>query len=257
MGALHAGHLELVRRAKAACARVVVSIFVNPTQFGPAEDFDRYPRDEVGDLKKLTPLGIDLVFAPPVEEMYPQGFATTVHVEGVSRGLCGDARPGHFDGVATIVSKLFQQVRPDAAFFGEKDYQQLLVIRRLARDLDLDVAVVGVPTVRERDGLALSSRNGALSPRERAVAPALYRALSEAAKAAAQGAPFEDVETEGRAALLAAGFERVDYFEIRHAETLVRFPGPGEPARVFGAAFLGGTRLIDNVPVPANEKPAP
>ena len=251
MGALHEGHLSLVKLARRHAVRVVVSVFVNPTQFGPNEDFDAYPRDEARDAGLLAGAGCDLLFAPGVAEMYPEGFATTVSVAGVSEPLDGAARPGHFAGVATVVSKLLNQCGPDVAVFGEKDYQQLQVIRRLVRDLDLPVEIIGAPTARAADGLALSSRNAYLSPAEREAAPALARALKAAGDHVRAGAPVADAEAEAVATLVAAGFSKVDYVEVRSAEGLVRLgPGPtSEPARVLAAAFLGKTRLIDNMPI--------
>jgi pantoate--beta-alanine ligase len=249
MGALHEGHLALVRAAQRTCRRTVVSIFVNPTQFGPNSDFERYPRDLAGDLAKLAAVGADTAFTPEVAEMYPPGWATTVTVSRLTEGLCGPHRPGHFAGVATIVTKLLNQAGADAAFFGEKDYQQLQVIRRLARDLDIPTRIEGVATVREADGLAMSSRNLYLAAAERAVAPRLYRVLTEAARAFADGAPAADIASRAAAALTAAGFAAIDYVEIVDAETLApvdRFAGP---ARVAAAAWLGKTRLLDNVPV--------
>ena len=249
MGALHAGHLALVAAARALCRRVVVSIFVNPKQFGPREDFSTYPRPEADDLDRLSHAAADLAFIPTVEEMYPDGFATAVHVAGPSEGLCGAHRPGHFDGVATVVAKLLTQAAPDAAFFGEKDYQQLLVVRRMARDLDLPVEIVGVPTVREADGLALSSRNVYLSPEERRVAPDLNRVMREAATDITQGAPAAPALRRATAALTDLGFA-VEYLELRDATTLASLPStPAQPARLLAAVQLGRTRLIDNIPL--------
>jgi len=250
MGALHAGHLALVEAARARCGRVAATIFVNPAQFAPEEDFASYPRDEGEDAAKLAALGTDLLFAPPVEEVYPQGFATTVRVAGISDGLCGDHRPGHFEGVATVVAKLLNQSLPDAAFFGEKDYQQLQVIRRLAADLDIPVEIVGVPTVREADGLALSSRNAYLSAAERRVAPALHGALAHLAAALEAGpGDIAGILAGGREALTEAGFTEVEYLELRDAVTLAPIAGLDRPARLLAAAWLGPTRLIDNLPV--------
>jgi pantoate--beta-alanine ligase len=251
MGALHEGHLSLVRLARQHAERVVVSVFVNPTQFSPNEDFDAYPRDEARDAGLLAGVGCDLLFAPGVAEMYPPGFATTVTVAGVTEPLDGAARPGHFAGVATIVSKLLNQCRPDVAVFGEKDYQQLQVIRRLARDLDLPVEIVGGPTARAEDGLALSSRNAYLGAAERQAAPALARALARACERLRAGAPVSEVEAEAQAALAAAGYAKVDYVEVRGADDLRRLgPGPiSAPARILAAAMLGRTRLIDNMAV--------
>jgi pantoate--beta-alanine ligase len=247
MGALHEGHLTLVRAARGACRRTVVSIFVNPTQFGPNADFDRYPRDLAGDVEKLAAVGVDLVFAPDVAEMYPQGFATTVTIAGLTEGLCGPHRPGHFAGVATVVSKLLNQAAADAAFFGEKDFQQLQVVRRLARDLDIPVEIVGVPTVREPDGLAMSSRNVYLSADERARAATLHRVLTQAAHDLKGGAATEDVIARGKAALTEAGFGPIDYIEVVDPETLRPIPRKVGDARIAIAAWLGRTRLIDNI----------
>jgi pantoate--beta-alanine ligase len=249
MGALHEGHLSLVRRARAQCRRAVVSIFVNPTQFGPNEDFTRYPRDLEGDAGKLASVGADAIFAPAVAEMYPPDAATTVTVAGLTDGLCGPFRPGHFEGVATIVTKLLLQCLPDAAYFGEKDYQQLQVIRRFARDLDIPVRIEAVPTYREADGLAMSSRNAYLTPEQRAVAPALYRALTETARAMAAGGNAVAVTASATAELLRAGFTKLDYLEVVDAATLKPVERADAPARVAAAAWLGKTRLIDNVPV--------
>ena len=251
MGALHEGHLSLVRLARQRADRAVASIFVNPTQFGPNEDFDAYPRGEARDAGLLAEAGCDLLFAPTVAEMYPQGFATTVSVAGVSEPLDGAARPGHFNGVATVVTKLLLQCAPDVAVFGEKDYQQLQVIRRLARDLDLPVEIVGGPTARAEDGLALSSRNAYLSPEERKVAGRLNVVLREAVNRLKAGEAVAPVEADALAALAAAGFQQVDYVEVRDADDLARLgPGPAEsPARILAAARLGRTRLIDNMAV--------
>lgn len=249
MGALHDGHLSLVREGCAVADKVVVSVFVNPTQFGPGEDFDKYPRTLETDCAKVAGAGAALVFAPCVAEMYPEGFATTVVVEGPSHGLCGDARPGHFKGVATVVSKLLLQCLPDVALFGEKDYQQLQVIRRVVRDLDIPVRIEGVGTVREADGLAMSSRNAYLSAADRAVAPRLHAAMTAAAEALRAGSPVAQVLAVARADVLAAGFARFDYLELRDAATLAPLDRLDRPARLLAAAFLGSTRLIDNIPV--------
>ncbi len=249
MGAIHKGHLALVEAARAGCGRVVASLFVNPKQFGPAEDFAAYPRDEAADLAAFEGAGVDLVFMPPVEEMYPAGFATTVHLEGPAADLEGAHRPGHFDGVATVVAKLLLQCLPDAAYFGEKDYQQLTVVRRLVRDLDIPVRIEGVPTVREADGLALSSRNVYLSPAERGIAPLLHRTLENAAAAIRQRPDaVATALARGLAALSAAGFA-VDYLELRNADDLTAMARLTGPARLLVAARLGRTRLIDNIPV--------
>jgi pantoate--beta-alanine ligase len=250
MGALHEGHLALVRAARAECDRVVATIFVNPKQFAPNEDLDAYPRREEADLAMLGSAGVDLVLMPVTAEIYPPGFATTVQVAGLTDCLCGAHRPGHFDGVATVVTKLLLQSLPDAAYFGEKDYQQLLVVRRLARDLDIPVRIAGVPTVREADGLALSSRNAYLSPEEGRIAPNLARILRRIAAAlAAQPGTVASEAAQGRADLESAGLA-VEYLEIREADTLAPVTATiTGPARVFAAVHLGRTRLIDNLPI--------
>jgi pantoate--beta-alanine ligase len=251
MGALHAGHMALVDAARRAAPRVVVSIFVNPKQFGPNEDFAQYPRKELADSSMLAKAGVDLLWMPPVEVMYPAGFATNVSVSGVSDGLDGAARPGHFDGVATVVAKLFNQVRPDVALFGEKDFQQLAVIRRMAADLDMGVDVQGVVTQRDDDGLALSSRNAYLAPDDRAKAVALPRALGVAERSIAKGGDPEAALAQARESLTAAGFE-IDYVALADAESLAD-PFPGRPMRLLAAARIAGTRLIDNIAVNLNE----
>jgi pantoate--beta-alanine ligase len=250
MGALHEGHLSLVALAKSKAERVVASIFVNPLQFGPREDFHRYPRDEAGDLAKLEGAGADLVFAPDTAEMYPDGFSTRVSVGDLTEDLCGANRPNHFDGVATVVTKLLVQCGPDLAVFGEKDYQQLLVIKRLVRDLNLPVEIIGAPILREEDGLALSSRNAYLSPAERKTAPLLYQTVFAVAADLSKGRGADDAAHAGRFKLEAKGF-RVDYVAVRDPETLKPLSGPVTRARVLAAAYLGRTRLIDNVAVPA------
>jgi pantoate--beta-alanine ligase len=249
MGALHAGHLALVAAAQAQCRRIVVSIFVNPKQFGPREDLSTYPRPIEDDLAKLTAAKTDLVYMPAVEEMYPAGFATTVSLGGPTQGLEGDHRSGHFDGVATVVAKLLIQTAPDIACFGEKDYQQLLVVRHMVRDLNLPVDIAGVPTVREPDGLALSSRNVYLSAEERRVAPTLNRVMREAAAATAAGAPSALALERAIATLTEAGFS-VEYLALRDAATLAPLTDTRDrPARLLAAVHLGRTRLIDNIPV--------
>ena len=250
MGAIHEGHMSLVRQAKGMASHVVASIFVNPLQFGPSEDFDAYPRGEARDAALLAEAGADLLFAPSAGEMYPDGFATTVHVAGVTEGLCGASRPDHFDGVATVVAKLLLQCGPDVAIFGEKDYQQLLVIQRMVRDLDIPVTIVGGAIVREPDGLALSSRNAYLSADEREAAPLLHAAIQQAAHEVAAGLAIEQALESARAALEGAGF-RIDYLEARDPKTLAPLSGSVDTARILVAAFLGKTRLIDNVPVPS------
>ena len=251
MGALHDGHLALVRAAKAECDRVIATIFVNPTQFGANEDLDAYPKGEAQDLEKLAGLQTDLAFLPDAEAMYPAGFATSVRVSGLTEIMCGAGRPVHFGGVATVVSKLFNQSRADRAYFGEKDYQQFLVVTRMAQDLDIPITVVPVPTVREADGLAMSSRNVYLSAAQRELAPALYRILNQVAEKAAAGAACAAAAGWGVAELEKAGFERVEYLEIRETTNLDLIDAADRPARVFAAVHLGQTRLIDNVPLPA------
>jgi pantoate--beta-alanine ligase len=252
MGALHAGHLTLVREAKRRAARVVVSIFVNPRQFAPHEDLETYPRQLAADAALLEAEGVDVLWAPTLDVMYPAGYATTVQVSGLDAVLCGTARPGHFDGVATVVSKLFNQVQPDLALFGEKDWQQLAIIRRMARDLDLThphtTRVHGVPTVREPDGLAMSSRNQYLTSEERAQAPALNRAMRAAAARIAAGEPVAGVLEALKAEVLTAGFQRLDYADLRDAATLEDVAVyDGRSARLLVAAHIGKARLIDNV----------
>ena len=252
MGALHEGHLSLVRRALALADRVVVSIFVNPTQFAPTEDLDRYPRDEAGDLAKLGGVGTHLVFMPSVAEMYPDGASTWVEVQGLSEGLCAHHRPHHFRGVATVVTKLLNQAQADIAVFGEKDYQQLIVIRRLARDLAIPTMIEGGPTVREPDGLAMSSRNLHLSDKDRRTAALLHRTLREVAELLATGEAAAPHLLAAQNRLLEGGFAAVDYVELRDAATLDSLTAVGsQPARLLAAAHLGGVRLIDNVSVPA------
>jgi pantoate--beta-alanine ligase len=250
MGALHAGHLSLLELAHARCQRIVVSLFINPTQFGPKEDYAAYPRDEAADAAKLAAAGADLLYAPAVSEMYPEGFATQVTVRRLTEHLCGPYRPSHFEGVATVVTKLLLQSLPDVAVFGEKDWQQLQVIRRLARDLDIPVAIAGAPTMREADGLAMSSRNAYLSPSERAIAASLNRGLRELAQAVARGEPCRAAEEHALRVLLENGFTSVDYVTVADAETLQPIERIGKrPARAFAAAWLRRTRLIDNVAI--------
>jgi len=249
MGALHDGHLSLVRETQTRAGKVVASIFVNPTQFAPHEDFDRYPRTLESDAAKLAGVGLDLIFAPPVAEMYPAGFATKIEVGGPSAGLETDFRPHFFGGVATVVTKLLTAALPDVAIFGEKDYQQLLVIKRLTADLNLPVEIVGAPIVREADGLAMSSRNAYLKPDERKIAGQMNVLLKEAISNARAGNSVAAAERFGAEALLNAGFNSVDYVAIRDAASLETTEKLDRPARILAAAKIGGTRLIDNMAV--------
>jgi pantoate--beta-alanine ligase len=249
MGALHAGHMALIAEAKARADKVATTIFVNPMQFGTGEDLSRYPRREADDARMLKDAGCDLLWMPSVSDIYPDGFATTVQVSGVSERWEGEARPGHFDGVATVVAKLLLSVRPDFALFGEKDFQQLAVIRRMVSDLAIPVEIVAVPTVREADGLALSSRNAYLLPEERQLALALPRALEAARAAILSGTQVADVLAEARNSLLDGSFSRVDYFALVDAETLEPLDKPAGEMRLIAAAVIGTTRLIDNIPV--------
>ncbi|MBG6118262.1 MULTISPECIES: pantoate--beta-alanine ligase [unclassified Sphingobium] len=249
MGALHDGHMALVEEARRHGRHVVVSIFVNPKQFGPNEDLAAYPRREAKDAQMLSAAGVDILWAPTVDVMYPAGFATNISVSGVSEGLDGAARPGHFDGVATVVTKLFNQVRPDVAIFGEKDYQQLAVIRQMVADLDLGIEIIGLPTQRAQDGLALSSRNAYLNDEERKAALALPRALGEAKRQMEKGGSVEEALTRAGATLIAQGFDPVDYVMLCDAVTLEPMHVLDRPARLLGAAKLGRTRLIDNIAV--------
>ena len=247
MGALHAGHLSLVEAAKKLADRVVVSIFVNPTQFGPNEDFSRYPRPLIDDLSLLRAAGADAAWLPDMPTMYPPGFATSMHIAGITEGLCGAFRPGHFDGVATVVTKLLNQVAPDVALFGEKDYQQLCVIRQAVRDLDIPVEIHGVPTLREADGLAMSSRNRYLMADERATAAQIYVTLQQVADAIRSGENVAETLALSSKKLLAAGFAKVDYLELRAEKNLAPIDRFEPSARLLTAAWLGTTRLIDNV----------
>jgi pantoate--beta-alanine ligase len=252
MGALHDGHLTLIKLGQTKARRTVASVFVNPKQFAPHEDFDAYPRGEAIDAEKLASVGCDLMFAPKASEMYAPGFSTAISVSGVSEPLEGAARPQFFGGVATVVAKLLIQSQADYAVFGEKDYQQLQVIKRLVKDLDLPVEIVSAPTARAEDGLALSSRNAYLSAEERAIATALPQALRAAAQAVAAGGRIDEAEAAGKVALTAAGFGQIDYLDIREASDLSKLgPGPIGDAqgRILVAAWLGKTRLIDNMPV--------
>ena len=249
MGALHEGHLGLVRAAKAECARVIVTIFVNPRQFNSAEDLAKYPRTETTDARLLAPLGVDVIFAPPPEEVYPPGFAANVQVTGVAEPLEGAMRSGHFDGVATVVTKLLGMTLADRAYFGEKDWQQVQVVRHVVADLNLAAQVVGCPTLREPSGLAMSSRNARLSPEARAVAPALYTAMNEAALAIRAGQSPATALPRARSRVLKAGFDRVEYIVIRDAETLLDWTDTHRPGRLLAAAWLDDVRLIDNIGV--------
>ena len=247
MGALHAGHIALVEASRSQCRRVVATIFVNPKQFAPGEDLTTYPRPEAADLDMFQSAGVDIAFLPTVDQMYPPQFTTVVRVGGLSEGLCGAHRAGHFDGVATVVTKLVMQTLPDMAYFGEKDYQQLQIIRRLVRDLDIPVRIEAVETVREADGLALSSRNAYLTPDQRRRAPMLHHALTEVVRRARKS--DRAAAAWGTHALIGAGFEKVDYCDIRDAETLEPLERLDRKARVLAAAWLGRTRLIDNLPL--------
>jgi pantoate--beta-alanine ligase len=249
MGALHDGHLSLVSAALERADRVIVTLFVNPKQFNSAADLAAYPRTEHEDAAKLAPLGAHMLYAPNGAEMYPEGFATTVSVAGVSEGLCGAYRPGHFDGVATVVAKLFLQTGADLAFFGEKDFQQLHVVRRMARDLDIPVEIVACRTVREEDGLAMSSRNVRLSASERQAAPRLAAILIDAADRLTAGAPSDNLLKQARQAILSAGYREVEYLELRSDDDLSPLDAADRPARLLVAAWLGDVRLIDNVSV--------
>jgi len=249
MGFLHEGHLSLMRQGRAEHDRVCATLFVNPRQFAPSEDLATYPRDEAADIAKLEATGVDLLFAPSVEEMYPVGAATTVSVAGITDCLCGVSRPGFFEGVATVVTKLLLQSLPHTAIFGEKDYQQLLVIKRFAKDLDIPVEIRGGPTVREPDGLAMSSRNAYLDADQRARAPELRRALNEAAAAIRDGAKSDHAVSAARTRIESAGFTKIDYLDHRDAETLEVARNADRTTRLFVAAWLDKTRLIDNVPV--------
>jgi pantoate--beta-alanine ligase len=247
MGALHEGHLSLVRAALANADRLIVTLFVNPKQFNNVADLAAYPRTEEEDKSKLDPLGAHVLYVPAADEIYPPGFATTVSVSGASEGLCGAYRPGHFDGVATIVAKLFLQTSADAAFFGEKDFRQLLVVRRMAADLNIPIEIVACPTVREADGLAMSSRNLRLSPGQRAKAAGLAHALFQARDAIATGAPIVETLRQAEAEILEAGYRLVEYLELRAEKDLQPLDKLDRPARLLGAAWMGNIRLIDNV----------
>jgi pantoate--beta-alanine ligase len=249
MGALHDGHLSLARRARAECDRVITTIFVNPLQFNNPADLAKYPRSEAADAALLATVPVDALFAPPVDQVYPDGFGSTVSVAGVSQPLEGAMRPGHFDGVATVVTKLFGMTLADRGYFGQKDWQQLQVVQKLTRDLNLPVTIIGCETIRDPDGLAMSSRNVRLTPEGRAKAPVLFAAISRAATEIRAGHADRMAIREAAEAMRAAGFERVEYIELRDAETLMPSDDPHRPRRMLAAAWLDGVRLIDNIPV--------
>ncbi|MFY0620622.1 MAG: pantoate--beta-alanine ligase [Pelagimonas sp.] len=249
MGALHQGHLSLVSAAGEACERVIVTIFVNPKQFNRPEDLENYPRTEEDDARKLAGYPADVIYVPDPDQIYPDGFATNVSISGLTEVLCGAHRPGHFDGVATVVTKLFTQTCADMAFFGEKDFQQLQVVKRLAADLDLMIEVVGCPTIREEDGLAMSSRNLLLSDRSRIKAPVLNEAMEEMAEGLRQGGQASDLRAKAESRLTAAGFGEIEYIDLRACDDLSVLETPERPARLLAAAWLAGVRLIDNIAV--------
>jgi pantoate--beta-alanine ligase len=249
MGALHDGHLSLVAAAKARCDRVIVTIFVNPKQFNNPEDLKNYPRTEVEDARKLERFDVDALWVPEGDQMYPDHFATTVSVSGLTDVMEGAHRPGHFDGVATVVTKLFTQTAATDAFFGEKDYQQFMVVRRMARDLDIPITVHGCPTIRDIDGLALSSRNLLLSDRARTTAPVLFEEMEKITEGLRAGRSFADLQAQAAARLERAGFTGVDYLDLRAQDDLAALTAPTRPARLFAAAWLAGVRLIDNIAV--------
>ena len=249
MGALHEGHLSLARAAKRDCARAIVTIFVNPMQFSNPEDLKKYPRTESADAALLATVGVEAIFAPSVDEVYPQGFSSVVSVAGVSEPLEGKMRPGHFDGVATVVAKLFGMTMADRGYFGQKDWQQLQVVQKLVRDLNMPVVIVGCETIRDADGLAMSSRNVRLDDASRAKAPVLFAAITAAAADIRAGGSDRMAIREAAEAVRAAGFSRVEYIELRDAATLLPSDDPARPRRMLAAAWLGGVRLIDNIAV--------
>ncbi len=251
MGALHDGHLSLIKIAQEKCDRVVASIFVNPKQFLPNEDFEKYPRNEDSDIEKLVELGADLLFSPNASEMYRPDASTAVVISQLTDCLCATSRPGFFDGVGTVVTKLLIQTLPDIAIFGEKDYQQLLIIKRLARDLDIPTKIIGAPTIREIDGLAVSSRNVYLSPSHRETAPSIFKVLKTTATAIALGDDASLAAKKAHDDLVLAGFSKIEYFEARHSETLEPIKDTRNPGRLFAAVWLGSTRLIDNLEIKA------
>jgi len=250
MGALHDGHLSLAHAARKACDRVIVTIFVNPKQFNNPEDLANYPRTEVEDARKLTPVGVDVVYVPDGNTVYPDGFATNVSVGGITDVMEGTHRPGHFDGVATVVAKLFLQTGADHAFFGEKDFQQLMIVTRMARDLDIDIEVIGCPTIREESGLAMSSRNLLLSDRSMMKAATLQEVMTDTVDEMIGGADFTSLQLGAITRLKAAGFSEIEYFEMRARDDFTLLETPTRPARLFAAAWLAGVRLIDNIEVP-------
>lgn len=249
MGSLHAGHLSLMQLGREQSNKVIATIFVNPLQFSPSEDFETYPREENDDVRKLIDEDVDLLFAPDVKEMYQTGATTTINVGGLTDSLCAVSRPGFFDGVATVVTKLLLQALPDVAIFGEKDYQQLLVIKRLVADLDIPVEIIGGPTIREIDGLALSSRNVYLDPKARSIAPAIYNILNRYASAISKGNDIEKCLKLAKKDIQDAGFGKIDYLDLRNEQTLQRCTTKEQPSRLFAAVWLGSTRLIDNISV--------
>jgi pantoate--beta-alanine ligase len=251
MGALHDGHLSLVELAKKECDRVIVTIFVNPMQFNNPDDLENYPRTEHSDAQKLARFDIDVLYVPDGPQMYPPGFASTVTVQGLTDVLCGAHRPGHFDGVATVVAKLFLQTAATDAYFGEKDFQQLQIVRRMARDLDIPITVHGCPTIREIDGLAMSSRNLLLSDRARVTAPRLYEEMERLAEEIAAGTPFSELQAPAIKRLENAGFTKIEYLELRANDDLALLETPTRPARLLAAAWLAGVRLIDNIAIKA------
>ena len=257
MGALHEGHLSLVRMAKYYANRVIVTIFVNPKQFNQESDLEHYPRSEAADIQVLAPLSVDAVYIPDIEEIYPPGFATTISVSGVSDGLCGSFRDGHFDGVATVVAKLFSQTRADIAVFGEKDFQQFHVVKRMVNDLSMPTIIKSAPTVREPDGLAMSSRNTILSPDQRKIAPEFYRCLHAAAKRLEDGNSVDTTIERAKREIVDAGFSSVEYVELRTDRDLRPIRKTGQPSRLLAAVWLGEVRLIDNIAVAANKVTAP
>ena len=249
MGSLHAGHLSLMKVGKEKSDKVIASIFVNPLQFAPDEDFETYPREENCDILKLVEEGVDLLFAPNVNEMYRQNSKTTINVGGLTDCLCALSRPGFFDGVATIVTKLLLQALPDIAIFGEKDYQQLLVIKRFTTDLDIPVEIIGAPTIREEDGLALSSRNIYLDPKSRSIAPSMFSILSQHASNISNGSDIKKSLKLARQNMHDLGFDKIDYLDLRNSQTLEACSDLKQPSRLFAAAWLGSTRLIDNLAI--------